>query len=207
MSLVGLCWFIPDDDLDTTFPTFHLQVICWKESLALNPLAEAHSPPPSTQHAGQILRCLGCWEKLQKVSVAEESRSPDKWLVVVTGGWYIDGVGWVVLWAAGRMGEAACQDPGIVQNSFPAELIRQRIKKASWKGSMVLPSRWEVWASRLGNSESTSFSRASPSCPWWEVPAGTWGGHLAMEAWRVEQCSALERGGLGTDSSQKISGQ
>lgn len=53
-------------------------------------------------------------------------------------------VGWVVLQAAGRMGEAACQDPGIVQNSFPAELIRQRVKKASRKGSVVLLSRWEV---------------------------------------------------------------
>lgn len=28
------------------------------------------------------------------------------------------------------MGEATCQDPGIDQNSFPPELIRQRSKKS-----------------------------------------------------------------------------
>jgi len=120
---------MPDDDLDTIFPTFHLQVTCWKESLELNPSVAARSAPPPSRSAVLPPRSRGCLEKPQKVEVVGGSPSSDKWLVTFTGGRFINGVGWVELSAAGRMGEAACQPPGIALSSFPAGLMRQGVKK------------------------------------------------------------------------------
>lgn len=191
MSLVGLCWFIPDDDLDTTFPTFHLQVACWKKSLELNPLAEAHSPPPSTQQCRATSQVP--W-MLRKASRGVSAwRILDSRQVACNNHWRM------IYWWGGLGGAASSRQDG--WGSMPgswnsSELFSSRSdkagsKKTSWKGSMVLPSRWGVWASSLGNSESPSSPRVSQlsmvrgTCQYLVWPSG----HRGVQGGAM-QCSA-----------------
>lgn len=182
MSLVGLCWFIPDDDLDTTFPRFHLQVTCWKESLELNSSAARtlQPVPGSPSPVPWVLR--------------KASKDASGWRITVFRQVACNIYWRMIYWWSGLSGVVSSRQygwggtPGSWNSSglFSSRTDEAGIEKASWKGSAVLPSRWEVWASGLGISESKPSSTRSPSCPLWEVPAHTWCRHLAIEVCRVE---------------------
>lgn len=188
MSLVGLCWFIPDDDLDTTFPTFHLQVTCWKESLEPNLRAEPPSPPQPACGAPSPVPWM----------VRKASEDVSGWSITVSRQVACH-IHWRMMYQWSWLGGAASSRkdgwggmPGSWDSSefFSSRADEAGSEKASWKGSAVLPSRWEVRASRSGNGESKPSSRVCPSCPRWEVPAGIWCGRLAAGACgtRVIQC-------------------